>query len=399
MVLAALALVATACTGGSSGRAKPSRTIRGITPAEIRIGGLGYVGFYSDAVIGVQARIKRANDSGGVHGRIIRYVGFQDDNADGERDIGGAKTLVEKQQVFAVLPAVTPDLGAVSYLKDHHVPFFGWGIAPQFQGSAAGFGFTGSLTPPEPKTASNAWGIVVKKLFHDDVAGKTVAVVGEDDASGHADVDIEKAVFENAGFKVVYAEAGIPSSSRVDFAPIADRILTSNAGKPPDVIVHVATVDNVLGLSGALTARGFKGVQTNQTLYAPRLAAAASGSQVFLEFAPYEAASTNPHVKQLVDDVKVAKPDAVLSESMAVGYWAADLFLAMLEKAGRNLTAEQFLRVANDHFTWEVPDTVGPSVWPRMHVIAVPCGALVAGTGTGFQVSVPFLCAQTIDLK
>jgi ABC-type branched-subunit amino acid transport system substrate-binding protein len=399
-VLAAVVLTAAACTGGSTSSAKPSRTIRGITATEVRIGGLGYASFYSDAVIGVQARIKRANDSGGVNGRMIHYVGFQDDGADRDRDAAAAKTLVEKQNVFALLPVVTPDLGAASYLREHRVPFFGWGIAPQFQGNTTGFGFTGSLTPPEPATASNAWGVVVKRLLGDEVAGKTVAIIGEDDASGNADVDVEKAVFGSAGFNIVYAEARIPpTESNVDFAPIAQAVLTSNAGQAPDVVVHVATVNNVLGLGSALTARGFHGVQTNQTLYDPRLAAPAAGSQVFLQFAPYEAAPTNPAVKQLLDDVKVAKPDQVVSEPLAAGYWAADMFLTLLQKAGRDLTAETLLRAANDYFSWDVPGTVGPSTWPRMHTVAVPCGALVAGTGAGFQVSVPFLCAQTIDLK
>ena len=57
--------------------------------------------------------------------------------------------------MFAVVPTVTPDLAASSYLVGQKVPYFGWALSSNFCGNRYGFGFTGC---PVPKNAtSNAW--------------------------------------------------------------------------------------------------------------------------------------------------------------------------------------------------------------------------------------------------
>src|SRR5205807_1964479 len=86
-----------------------------------------------------------------------------DDHDGGDPTTGtaAATKLVEQDGVFAVVPTVTPDLAASTYLVGQKVPYFGWALSSNFCGNAFGFGFTGC---PVPKNAtSNAWPLLIAK--------------------------------------------------------------------------------------------------------------------------------------------------------------------------------------------------------------------------------------------
>ena len=55
---------------------------------------------------------------------------------------------------------------------------------------------------------------------------------------------------------------------------------------------------------------------------------------------------------QLVADVQKVAPDQPIDQSVIAGYWSADLFLAAVKKAGKNLTAASLLKAANHNFTY-----------------------------------------------
>jgi hypothetical protein len=81
------------------------------------------------------------------------------------------------------------------------------------------------------------------------------------------------------------------------------------------------------------------------------------------------------------------------------GYWSADLFLAAVQKAGKNLTTASLMKAANTKFTYEVADTVGPTTFPRAHSLPTPCGALVSSNGTAYAVKVPYACGRVVPVK
>jgi hypothetical protein len=104
-------------------------------------------------------------------------------------------------------------------------------------------------------------------------------------------------------------------------------------------------------------------------------------------------------MQQLVTDVQKIAPDQPIDQGVIAGYWSADLFLAAVKKAGKKLTTASLLAAANAKFTYQVPDTVGPTTFPGAHSLPTPCGALVASNGTAYAVKVPYSCARVVPVK
>ena len=72
---------------------------------------------------------------------------------------------------------------------------------------------------------------------------------------------------------------------------------------------------------------------------------------------------------------KAGGADLVFSQHMATGYWAADVFLKLLEKTGKDLTRANFLKAA-EGFSYENPG-FGRVAYPENKTKPNGCGALV----------------------
>ena len=346
IVVAALGLIAAAA--GSAAAADDDTTTttpaagataagtRGVTDTSIRVGGLGYSAVYGGADVGAKARFQRANDAGGVNGRTIEYLGFDDDGGDPTAGSAAAQKLVEQDGVFAVVPTVTPDLAASTYLVEQKVPYFGWALSSNFCGTRYGFGFTGC---PVPKNAtSNAWPLLISKLLPTGAKGRAVAIVAENTPSGQYDVGALSAAATSVKFRVAYAKTSLAAPSTPDYDAVAKEVMTSNNGGIPDAVFVLGGASNVFGMQQALIANGYLGLFTNQLQYAPNLVAPAVSAIVLTQTAPVETAAENPAMQQLVTDVQKVAPDQPIDQSVVAGYWSADLFLAAVQKAGKNLT-------------------------------------------------------------
>ena len=406
-VLAASVVTATAQSNGAdtttttgapttSAPASGAAGTHGVTATSITVGGLGYSSLYGGADIGAKARFQRANDAGGVNGRTIDYLGLTDDGGDPNLGIQGATKLVQQDHVFAVVPTITPDLGAAKYLAQQKVPYFGWALSSNFCGNEYGFGFTGCLIPKD--VASNAWGTLVTKVF--GRPGRTAAIVTENTPSGQYQLASLTAGAKSAKLDVVYGKSALTVPATADLGAVAKAVLTSNGGKAPESIFVVGNISNVLGLQQALRAAGFGfGVLTNQLEYGPNLVAPSVGSFVMVQTAPTESAATNPAVAQMIADVQRVAPGTPITQAVTAGYWSADLFLAAVEKAGKNLTPQSLLKAANTKFTYKVANTVGPTIFPAAHSKPTPCGALVTSNGTAYSVKVPYTCGAVVPVK
>jgi ABC-type branched-subunit amino acid transport system substrate-binding protein len=365
-----------------------------VTKTSITVGGLGFAEYYGDSAIGAEARFDAQNKAGGVYGRKIKFVGFKDDQSSPTVDIQMGKELVEQDQVFAVVPVVSITLAAGAYFAQQHVPFFGWGISPQFIGNKYGFSFAGAVTSP-------SWEITVHGAEIAKVLGKspkdlTMAIIGEDsDASKESTAPLVYAM-KSIGYKIVYAENPLPAAPAVvsSYTPYVQQIMTANGGQPPDVLMEVISPGN-LGLQPAMEAAGYKGALVNYIQYSPETVAAAKGAYVYLQFAPYETASTNPAIATMIQRVKAIAPNAPLTQGIEAGYFAADQFIDALQKTGKNLTAESFQKAA-DSMTYGIKNTVGPTTFPRGQTVPTSCGSLVTSNGTSWQVSYAYLCTNAV---
>lgn len=116
---------------------------------------------------------------------------------------------------------------------------------------------------------------------------------------------------------------------------------------------------------------------------------------VVLQFAPFEAAKTNPAIALMIKRVHKISASAPLTQGIEAGYFAADQFIDALRKAGRNLTAERLQQVA-DHMTYGIKNTVGPTHFPRGQTVPTSCGSTVTSNGTSWEVAYPYLCTNAV---
>ncbi len=391
MAAAAFALVASSCLAVT---ASAAATVRGVTKTSVTVGGLGFGAYYGTATIGAEARFKAQNAAGGVYGRKINYLGFKNDTSSTTVDAQAGKALVEQDKVFAVVPVVSITLAAAPYFAQQKVPFFGWGISPGFIGNKWGFSFAGAVTSPDWEITVH--GAEIAKVLGKSPKNLTMAIIGEDSlASKESTAPLEYAM-KSLGYKIVYAENPLPAAPAVvsSYTPYVQQIMTSNNGQPPSVVMEVISATNV-GLQPALQAAGYKGAMVNYIQYSPATVKTAKGVYVYLQFAPFQAASTNPAVALMVKRIKAVTPKAPLTQGVEAGYFAADQFIAALKKTGKNLTPTTFQKAANS-MTYSIKNTVGPTSFPKGHTVPTSCGSMVTSTGTQWKVAYAYLCTNAV---
>jgi len=120
-----------AVTGAQAERCTGQPTDVGVTADTIKLGGTfatsGPVSNISGPILkGVKSYFNKINEAGGVHGRKIELVWY-DDGWDAQRGKGFIKRLVEQDKVFAL--AVAPSSNGLdaarTYLEQTNVPVFG----------------------------------------------------------------------------------------------------------------------------------------------------------------------------------------------------------------------------------------------------------------------------------
>lgn len=373
-----------------------TRTTRGVTDTSIKVGGVSYGLYFGDAGLGVEARLKEVNDAGGVHGRTIDLVEVIDDNNEAANGLEAAQRLVERDEVFALLPVMSGAFGGSDYITQNQIPTFGWGVNPAFCDVEVSFGITGCVTDPELRMGSNALGTALEQHFGD--TDRTVAFLGEDNDAGRGGLRLLAASVEDKGFDVVFSEASAPPPPDVmgDPSPFVSRLLSADGGDAPDVIYLVSSLSGT-SIAAALQAAGYEGMIMTPS-YSPLL----------LNVAGYEGTWVNTQIGmdpsepaniEMLEAVHAVDPDAQLNLAVAAGYWAADFFIRALEETGEDLTVELLLATLNGGgFTYEVDGVVGPSEWPRNHAEAVPCSALTEVRNNEFVPVMALACGENITI-
>jgi ABC-type branched-subunit amino acid transport system substrate-binding protein len=219
--------------------------------------------------------------------------------------------------------------------------------------------------------------------------------MSEDNNSAEVALGLFAQGWTSLGAKIVLKDSSMPTPPAVtgDYTPYAQKVMTANNGKPADALVMSMSVSDTLGLYKKLLQLGYKGLIQDFTLYDPRLASSTKGLVTELEFSPFESANTVPAVAQMVADLKAVNPNVVLSQPVAAGYWSMDMFIAILQKVGPNLTRQSFENVAN-HFSYDNHGGSPPTAFPLAHTQIGPCLAFVQSNGTGFDVPVPLTCLK-----
>ncbi len=383
-------------TGAASARVA-SQTAS-IGSDEIKVGGLIETQF-AGSDVGAKARFADENAKGGVNGRKITYVEGQT-YAQGNTAaaLAEAQRLVQQEGVAAIVPAIT-SVPPAQFLEQQKIPSFSWSITPLGWDAKWYFGITGALVAPFPKSAPGSASLpdMLSQQYKDEGTasggkGKSVAIIGSDDASAKSGVNQARKTFETQGYKVSYAKGAFSiTTPTTDYTPFVQAIMTSNGGNPPDIAYLVASFNDVQGLAKGLRQAGFQGIIVNPTTYDPRIVKAAESLEVYTQWTTPEAAPNNANMQKVVDSIHKQDPSAALSLGTLAGYFSADMFIQALKGAGKNPTTTGIQKFAST-MTYQIKDVIGPTTYPAAYTLGTSCAQLAKSDGSAFSVVVPYGC-------
>ena len=283
---------------------------------------------------GANAYFTVVNKNGGVHGRKIEMLTL-DDKFDPALTVANAETLIKKERVFALfLGRGTPHTQAiVPILAEHKVPL----IAPS----------TGSTIFHEPPIR---WIFNIRAKYQTEVAKavehfatvgiKKIGILHVDDAFGQDGLD---------GFNRAMAEhkltpAIITKFARVkpDYATTATTLINAN----PSALIIVSSSKNTIEIIKAIRTQGN---------HMQIMTLSNNSSRAFVqELGSYGAGiimsqiTVAPHLvttrlgKEFGAAAKIT--GTTISYPAIEGYVNAKVLVEGLQRAGRNLTREGFIR-------------------------------------------------------
>ena len=152
----------------------------GVTDDAVRVEGLLTKSLYTGADVGAQVVFDKVNAEGGVHGRMLEYVGTLDDNGTNDDNASQARKLAA-DDVFAAVPVISNFFAGAKILQDNDIPYFGWGFHKEFCKHKEAFSFNGcGLAAEVTKGGNPVWPGLIKKKFPKT---ETVGFLVEDTAA------------------------------------------------------------------------------------------------------------------------------------------------------------------------------------------------------------------------
>ena len=330
------------------------------TKAPIVVGGEGQNELTPGASEGFEAGILRFNEAGGLDGRKIKYEGFLDDAFSPATALTNVQQLVEKDHVFAVVPfnndTATDTIS--TFLAEHKTPLIGYGVTPPFIDDAWAWGITGDYA--KGATVATTAIVQLQSALHKRGSQLKWAITANAIAAGVNAAKVTAAAIKSTSGNIVYDEANIPAIGTTNYQPYAQAIMSSGA----NVVFDGLGTADVIGLDAALKADGYKGTTLNGVAYFPgQLGSSASeesalqGAYISNQFPADE--DNTPATRQAIKDLKAVGAPPYLTTGVSIGYWSAQVFIAMLKateaKVGNasKVTPEAMYRVVNAGFTYK----------------------------------------------
>jgi ABC-type branched-subunit amino acid transport system substrate-binding protein len=364
----------------------------------VKVGGLGSLASFPSADVGAKARLTRANTEHQVEGITFQYTEYLDDGSSDATAQAAATKLVDEDDVFAIVPALSPFTPAAQLAKAK-VPSFGWGADASFctgSRSTSGYGFavSGCLAPVLPERVP-AIGAPLYRAVNTKTgnASPTLAIISTATDPGRRWVSSEASAYAAAGFNVVYVKGSLPVPPTSTPTAVVQDLLLANQGAPPDAVVCLATTE-CLGVKQFLQANNYSGT-FQSLLYADtpvRGLANAFAAPQYTQFA-----ADTPAQTRMLADVRTVNPQTVMTPDVVIGYLAADMLVAALRRVVRDdkaITPANVQRAAAA-MTFRVGGLYGPTKYPDAFVRSTSaCSALVLDTGQSWDVVDPYACTK-----
>jgi hypothetical protein len=314
---------------------------------------------------------------------------------------------VQNDHVFADAPfASLTCVGTQGqFLKENRTPFVGQADCGSFLNNDWGFGVTGA----QDNANIQGNGVMKELIQLTDVPKPSdvkIAVIGEDVASGAAAEEALAGVARKLGATVVYSQAPVPLTPVTNFLPYAQAIVASGANAEFDALA----IQDVVGLSAALKAAGYKGIISDGDAYFPgQLASnpseesALNASDVIYQWPV--AANNTPASKQQAKDLVAIGQSPDVSYGDSVGYWSADLLIAMLQataaKYGASGVTPARMQKVSSSFTYKssLKGGICPVSFPKSFGEPVSGYTSVQQRDANYVQKIPFECGNAVGVS
>jgi len=331
--------------------AGPAAAQHGVTDAEIVVGcsnsfsgPLAFTGEQATK-FGVDLYFKVVNDAGGIQGRKVRTV-YYDDGYKPQDAVANTKKLVEQDRIFAVIaPQGTPPVVAtMEYLEENKVPL----LFP-FQGSPVTRGrkwvFSGMTLYDRQSRMMIDYLVGSRKLktfgalYQDDEYGKAFLTAFEKDLGRHG-LKLTAAESVKRGVTDVSAQTAKLQAARPQ---VTFLVLTPPAGAQAlKERQKIGWTDTVMVSSGPLTDERYLALAGD----------AAEGVEGLSLWAD-PVTSDLPGVKAYREAMQKYFPKNEPNRYSLSGYVAAMLFTEGAKRAGKNLTREGLVTALEGLKGWD----------------------------------------------
>lgn len=208
-----------------SGCSSKNEVAQGVTDTTIKVGNtaatsgaFAMVGVPFNA--GIQAYFKQVNDAGGIGGRVIEFVHY-DDEFDPVKGKAFTEQLINDDKVFAIVGHFgTPTIGAtVDLLKETGIPtvYFAAGISDLYYEDAISVEEGQGLFPVQPIYVTEGRLIVARAIEEHD-AKKIGVIYTNDDAGKDLLAGVENQIEKLSGDYVIIKEQVNPGAADVSSA-------------------------------------------------------------------------------------------------------------------------------------------------------------------------------------
>lgn len=357
----------------------PAVSAPGVTPTEIRVGGVASVtnplgGSYGSAFEGVEAYFAMVNASGGIYGRKLVLADKKDDGAVNNK---AQVAALIGSDIFAVLPVATLLFNGASDLAATDIPTFGWTINPEWAGTDGDprtnlFGQTGSylgFTDPKPNLP-----YLISKL------GKhKLGVLGYNVPQSSECAEGVRNSIKTYGPAIDATIAYFDTS-----LSYGDKNLAVQVGKMADAGVDIVTTcmdtNGVVTLATEMDKQGLDAIQYLPNGYdhdfVEQYGDLFEGSVVRTDFAVWEL-PRQQQPKGLKDFLAwMAKQGSTPTENAAAAWINAATFVAGLRAAGPDFSRQKVIDAINAMTDFNADGMIAGVDWSTQHTGRAEAGVL-----------------------
>ena len=342
--------------------AAPAGAQQGVTDTEILLGGSnsfsGPLAFTGEQMTkyGIDLYFKVVNDAGGIHGRRVRTV-YYDDGYKPQEAVANTKKLVEQDRVFAIIaPQGSPPVVAtLGYLEEQKVPMlFPYQSSPVTRGKKYVF---------QGMTVSDRSSVMMIDYLAGQRKYKRFAAIYQDDEYGKSFLAAFEKDLGRHGLKLVASE-----SVKRGVTDVSAQIAKLQAAKPdvtflvlvPGPAAQALKERQKIGWTTTLMVS--TGPLTDERYLA--LAGEAAEGVEGLSLWPDPLTSELPGVKLYRQHMQKYFPKNEPNRYSIAGYFAGMLFAEGAKRAGRALTRDSLIAALEGIKGFEsgilAPLTIGP---------------------------------------